>query len=56
MFHVTGEGDNTNWTRIGAARAHQDAKGFNLDLEMITMKPGCFVVREAKPKPKREGR
>lgn len=56
LFHVNGEGDNTNWTRIGAAWAHQDAKGFNLDLEMIPMKPGRFVVREAKSKPKGEGR
>ena len=50
LFHVTGEGDDTNWTRIGAAWAHQDGKGFNLDVEMIPMKLGRFVVREAKPK------
>ena len=55
LFHVTGEGDAQNWTRIGAAWAHQDGKGFNLDVEMIPMKPGRFVVREAKPKQKEEG-
>jgi hypothetical protein len=55
LFHVTGEGDAQNWTRIGAAWAHQDGKGFNLDVEMIPMKPGRFVVREAKPKQKGAG-
>jgi hypothetical protein len=49
------EGDAQNWTRLGAAWAHQDKKGFNLDVEMIPMKPGRFVVREAKPKLKGEG-
>lgn len=44
-----------NWTHIGAAWAHQDAKGFNLDVEMIPMKLGRFVVREAKPKQTGEG-
>ena len=55
LFHVTGEGDDTNWTRIGAAWAHQDGKGFNLDVEMIPMKLGRFVVREPKPKQTGEG-
>ena len=54
LFHVTGEGDDQNWNLIGAAWAHQDGKGFNLDLEMIPMKPGRFVVRAAKPKTKKE--
>ena len=55
LFHVTGQGDAQNWTRIGAAWAHQDGRGFNLDLELIPTKPGRFVVREAKPKNNGEG-
>jgi hypothetical protein len=39
----------------GNLQAHQDKKGLNLDVEMIPMKPGRFVVREAKPKQKGEG-
>jgi hypothetical protein len=32
--------------RISAAWAHKDGKGFNLDLELIPMKTGRFVIRE----------
>lgn len=50
LFNVIGEGDDANWTRIGAAWAHKDGKGLNLDLDMIPMKTGRFVIRVAKPK------
>jgi len=46
VFHVTGKEDKARWTRMGAAWAHKDGKGFNLDLDMIPMKPGRFVIRE----------
>ena len=47
LFHVTGEGEQSNWTRIGAAWAHKDGKGFNIDLEYLPQKPSRFVLREA---------
>jgi hypothetical protein len=46
LFHVTGEGEQANWARIGAAWAHKDGKGFNIDLEYIPQKPGRIVLRE----------
>jgi hypothetical protein len=46
VFHVSGKDDKARWTRIGAAWAHKDGKGFNLDLELIPMKTGRFVIRE----------
>lgn len=46
IFHVTGKDDKARWTRIGAAWAHKDGKGFNLDLELVPMKAGRFVIRE----------
>ena len=47
LFHVTGEGEQSNWTRIGAAWAHKDGKGFNIDLEYLPQKAGRIVLREA---------
>jgi len=46
LFHVTGEGDQARWNRIGAAWAHKDGKGFNVDLEYLPQKPGRIVLRE----------
>lgn len=46
VFHVTGKEVKARWTRMGAAWAHKDGKGFNLDLDMIPMKPDRFVIRE----------
>ncbi|WP_424973307.1 hypothetical protein [Dinoroseobacter sp. S76] len=46
LFHVTGEGEQSNWTRIGAAWSHKDGKGFNIDLEYMPQKPGRIVLRE----------
>ncbi|MEE4212420.1 MAG: hypothetical protein V2I43_24515 [Parvularcula sp.] len=46
MFHVVGEAEKANWTRIGAAWPHKDGKGFNLDLEYVPQKPGRIVLRE----------
>ena len=37
--------ENAYWTRIGAAWAHRDQDGFNLDLELIPAKPGRIVLR-----------
>ena len=46
LFHVTGEADQSNWTRIGAAWPHKDGKGFNIDLEYLPQKQGRIVLRE----------
>ena len=49
-YHVV-EGDNPQWTRIGAAWDHDDAKGLTLQLEMLPIGfNGRIVLREAKPK------
>ena len=54
VFHVTGKEDQARWNRIGAAWAHKDGKGFNLDLDMIPMKTGRFVIRENRPEDAKE--
>ena len=46
VFHVAGNEDKARWARIGAAWAHKDGKGFNLDFDTIPMKAGRFVIRE----------
>ena len=46
LFHVTCEGEQANWTRIGAAWPHKDDKGFNIDLEYLPQKLGRVVLRE----------
>ncbi|MBO6776272.1 MAG: hypothetical protein JJ897_12370 [Marinibacterium sp.] len=55
LFHVTGDGENARWNRIGAAWTHRDGNGFNLDLEMIPAKPGRYVVRTARQKEAAQG-
>ncbi|MEE4208693.1 MAG: hypothetical protein V2I43_05455 [Parvularcula sp.] len=46
LFHVTGEGEQSNWTRIGAGWAHKDGRGFAIDLEYLPQKAGRIVLRE----------
>lgn len=49
-YHVV-EGDNPQWTRIGAAWDHGDAKGMTLQLTMLPVAfSGHIVLREAKTK------
>ena len=55
LFHVTGEGEQANWTRIGAAWGHKDSKGFNIDLEYLPQKPGRIVLREQADQPADQG-
>lgn len=45
LFHITGEGRRTRWTRIGAAWPHKDGEGFSLDIELMPVKPGRFALR-----------
>lgn len=47
VYVVEGEGDNAFWTKIGAAWAHQDGKGFNIQLSSLPLN-GRLVIREPK--------
>jgi hypothetical protein len=51
-FLIEGEGDSAFWTRIGAAWAHEDKKGFNLQLAAIPLS-GRVALRIPKPREKR---
>jgi hypothetical protein len=45
VFVVEGEGDSGFWTKVGAAWAHEDGKGFNVNLVCLPL-GGRLVVRE----------
>ena len=47
VYVVEGEGDKAFWTKIGAAWAHEDGKGFNISLTCLPLN-GRLVVREPK--------
>jgi len=49
-YHVREGNDKGYWTRIGAAWAHKDGKGFNLSLECLPVdgKISLRVVSETK--------
>lgn len=53
VYLVEGEGENAFWTKIGAAWAHDDGKGLNLQLSAIPLS-GRLVVRRPKPNGDRE--
>lgn len=44
IYNVIGEGEKARWTRIGAAWAHKDGKGLNLEPEYIPIY-GRIVIR-----------
>jgi hypothetical protein len=58
LYVVQGDGDTAIWTEIGALWAHQDGKGFNLDLRAlpITGDKVRTVIRARKEASKAEGR
>lgn len=41
------EGENSFWTKVGAAWPHQDGRGFNIQLTAVPL-AGRLVIREAK--------
>ncbi|MDD1532695.1 MULTISPECIES: hypothetical protein [unclassified Bradyrhizobium] len=47
VFVVEGEGDKAFWTKVGAAWAHDDGKGFNIQLSCLPLN-GRLVIREPK--------
>jgi len=44
LFCVVGDGDEANWTEIGALWPHKDGKGFTGDLKAVPIK-GRLVIR-----------
>lgn len=45
-YHVADKGeDKSFWTRIGAAWAHDDGKGFSLSLDLVPVNGGRLVLR-----------
>jgi hypothetical protein len=45
-YHVADRGeDKSFWTRIGAAWAHEDGKGFSLSLDLVPVDGGRIVLR-----------
>ena len=54
-WHVTNKGDDSFWTKVGAAWFHRDRKGVSLQLEVVPIN-GRIVLRtplddEAKEQP-----
>jgi hypothetical protein len=48
-WHVTNKGDDSCWTKVGAAWPHRDGKGLSLILSVIPIS-GQIVLREPLPK------
>jgi hypothetical protein len=48
-WHVTNKGDDSFWTKVGAAWPHRDGKGLSLILSVIPMN-GQIVLRQPIPK------
>ena len=48
-YHVTNKGDDSFWTKVGAAWPHRDGKGLSLQLLVIPMN-GQIVLRTPMPK------
>jgi hypothetical protein len=49
IFHVTGDGKQARWTKIGAAWGHNDSSGMNLAFEYLPAgTQGRIVIRKAK--------
>ena len=47
-WHVINKGDNSFWTKVGAAWPHRDGKGLSLILSVIPMN-GLIVLRQPLP-------
>lgn len=48
-WHVTNKGDDSFWTKVGAARPHRDGEGLSLILSVIPVN-GQIVLRQSVPK------
>lgn len=49
LYRVTGEGEKTNWTPIGAAWPNKDGKGFSITCDAVPLQ-GRIVMRAIEPK------
>ena len=49
VYHVRDGNQKGYWTRIGAAWAHKDSKGFNVQLEVVPL-DGRITLRVASEK------
>jgi hypothetical protein len=50
LYRVTGDGDASIWTPIGAAWPNKDGKGFNLNCDAVPL-TGRIVLRLIEPRP-----
>lgn len=51
IYHVTGDGKDARWIKIGAAWAHDDNGGLSLSVDYLpTGTHGRLVIRKAKDK------
>jgi hypothetical protein len=48
-FVVNGEGEQSIWTKVGAAWPHDDGKGFNIAITPGVSLSGKVVLREPRP-------
>lgn len=56
-YHVADRGkEKSFWTRIGAAWAHEDGKGFSLNLDLVPIDGGRIVLRVPSEKTADEGK
>ncbi len=44
-YHVAERGDESYWTRVGAAWDHKDGEGFTLQLNLVPTDGGRIVLR-----------
>ena len=51
LYRVEGNGPEARWTKIGAAWANRDGKGFNILCDAVPLQ-GRIVMRAYTPKPK----
>lgn len=54
LYRVTGDGENANWTPIGAAWLHHDGNGFSINCDAIPLQ-GRIVMRLITDKADGEG-
>jgi hypothetical protein len=47
IYAVTGDGEKSTWTPIGACWPHKDGKGFSISCDAIPLQ-GRIVIREAR--------
>ena len=54
LYRVTGDGEQANWTPIGAAWHHQDGNGFSISCDAVPLQ-GRIVMRLITERTPRDG-